>query len=458
MAIVLFPDQQEIVDQSIAAIRAGHRRLLAQAPTGSGKGTISAHLLERAANKRNRGLFISPLKELTTDIADRVRGEGVPVQIIQGSDTQLDPDARVTIASAWTMESRQLFPEADFVIVDECHITACNTYGAILPHYQHAIVEGFTATPARGDGRALDYFDYLIQGPQISRLVELGRLAPVVVFGPDRAVDQLAQDPVEIYPLGADGRPIPGIVFASSLEHSRDIAARLNARGIRAAHCEAEASEAVGEAAKRADIIAAFDAGKIDVLVNRGLFTQALDLKRRVRCIILAKKFSHPGPYLQAIGRGRRPGGLTRVYDLFGNRWRHGHPDQDREYSRTGKPIRLLEPLPPVVMCKKCHGWGAPSSRCLNCGATTPPAPLPKVSRKQLIELKNERQDRIPRKGEKWDAFVKLVKEGRDKGRANNYAPFRFSKQFNHPPPWRVEHALEALGLGGVEAPREEVA
>ena len=40
------------------------------------------------------------------------------------------------------------------VVVDECHLSISETRKDIIEHYDGKVVIGFTATPARGDGRA----------------------------------------------------------------------------------------------------------------------------------------------------------------------------------------------------------------------------------------------------------------------------------------------------------------
>jgi DNA repair protein RadD len=445
----LYAEQAAMIAGIRSTYAQGHRRILQQSPTGSGKGEMAAYLLAAAARKKTPTLFISPLDILTTDIAQRCAKWGVDrVSVLHGDNTRNDPQALITIASPWTMVERNHFPPARFIVVDECRIIVCNTYNTIASAYPESTQWlGFDATPERADGTPLgDAFDVLLQGPSIESLVNLGRLAPVRIYGPSEEVDQLAQDPVDLYDpsrtaandwpnaLDPSGRPLPSIIFAATLAHSRDIAARLRALGHSAVHCD-------GETPDRASIIDRFNAGEIDVLCNRGLFTQALDLKRRVQHICLAKRFAHAGPYMQAIGRARRPhDGITIIHDLRGNFHRPGlgHPDMHRSYHLDGRPIRILEELPAVTQCRGCHAWGPPRSRCRTpgCGYVHPPPPPPRVSKRELQEL---RQDRIPREGEEWEAFAALVQTGRERGYKAQWAPLQFEKRFGRFPRWRSD-------------------
>jgi DNA repair protein RadD len=388
--VQLYPHQIAMRAEFEQHVRAGQRRLLGAAPTGSGKGTLAAALISRAVAKNKRAAFVSHLREINSDVVNRIRAAGVDrIDVAMGSHTtqtttSTDP-AAVLVCSVQTARARSIVLDHDLVIVDECHRTASASYDGVLSQCRpDAVVIGLTATPERSDGRPLGRphgpFDVLVQGPQPGELVGLGLLAPIVVFAPAAHQTALCDDPVTRYPGDH-----PGLVFCASLEHSRQMAAGLAARGLRAAHADADTPN-------RGDLIAAFNDGRLDVLTNYRLFTEGIDLPR-AEVVMLASNMTSTGGFLQAIGRARRVS-PTKVHatliDLCGLIWVHGTPDQPRTYHLDGKPIRVKDALRPCTQCRSCLAWCPPSSRCMNCGSESPPAKPPRIKRAPLEQRAND--------------------------------------------------------------------
>lgn len=380
--IDLYPHQQRMLADFAGHLRAGRRRLLGVAPTGSGKGTLAAHALASAEAKGNRAVFVSHLREINRDVVERIRAAGVSrVAVAMGDHDAGDADALVTVCSVQTARARGLYLDARLVIWDECHRTASPTYVEVQQQCApDAVHVGFTATPARADDRALPFFDVIVQGPQPAELVALGLLAPIAVFAPASHRRELAADPVTAYPGDQ-----PGIVFCTSVDHSRDVADGLVRRGLRAAHVD-------GKSPNRDELIADFNAGRLDVLTNYRLFTEGVDLPRAEVCM-LAGTVTATGAFLQSIGRVRRvhPGKTHAVlHDLCGSTWLHGSPDADRTYHLHGKAIRVAEQLPSAVQCPSCLSWGPGSTVCVACGAERPPAPPPRIKRAPLEQVADQ--------------------------------------------------------------------
>lgn len=95
-------------------------------------------------------------------------------------------------------------------------------------------------------------------------------------------------------------RDWPTLIFATSVEHSKTIAALLTSDGI-----NARAVTADTDAAVRRRIVEQFRAGEINVLVNYGIFREGFDAPK-TRAIIVARPVYSPNLYFQMIGRGLR--------------------------------------------------------------------------------------------------------------------------------------------------------
>ena len=92
----------------------------------------------------------------------------------------------------------------------------------------------------------------------------------------------------------------PTLMFATSVEHSKTIAALLTSKGVSARAVSAETDTSV-----RRRIVDEFRSGQIKVLVNYGIFREGFDAPK-TRAIIVARPVYSPNLYFQMIGRGLR--------------------------------------------------------------------------------------------------------------------------------------------------------
>ena len=92
----------------------------------------------------------------------------------------------------------------------------------------------------------------------------------------------------------------PTLIFATSVEHSKTIAALLTAEGVSARAVSAETDTSV-----RRRIVDGFRSGQINVLVNYGIFREGFDAPK-TRAIIVARPVYSPNLYFQMVGRGLR--------------------------------------------------------------------------------------------------------------------------------------------------------
>ena len=92
----------------------------------------------------------------------------------------------------------------------------------------------------------------------------------------------------------------PTLIFATSVEHSKTIAALLTAESVSARAVSAETDASV-----RRRIVDGFRSGQIKVLVNYGIFREGFDAPK-TRAIIVARPVYSPNLYFQMVGRGLR--------------------------------------------------------------------------------------------------------------------------------------------------------
>ncbi len=92
----------------------------------------------------------------------------------------------------------------------------------------------------------------------------------------------------------------PTLIFATSVEHAKTLAALLNRSGIRSRAVSGET-----ETATRRRVVEEFRGGAVKALVNYGVFREGFDAPK-TRAVIVARPVYSPNLYFQMIGRGLR--------------------------------------------------------------------------------------------------------------------------------------------------------
>lgn len=409
-SVSLRPYQHQAVQALRAEVAQGHRRIVLVSPTGSGKTTIAGHILRSAMARGHHCLFLAHRKELIDQAYSRVLHMGVDpsqVGVIMSGDPRYRPFVQLQVASIDTLRNRPK-PEAQLVIVDECHRSLAKSYRDILDHYHNAVVIGLTATPYRADGKGLgDIYEGLVLVAQPRELIDDGFLvAPKILSAPldqlpdlsdvrrsrgdydskalAQAVDKnaLVGNIVEQWNKHAEGRR--SIVFATSVAHSRHIIERFCARGVRAEHIDGEMSRLDREA-----VFENLRTGVTQVVSNVGIATEGFDLPS-LKVAVLARPTKSKGLYLQMAGRVMRPfdGQEALVLDHAGCVFEHGFPQDDQEYDLDPTPKKKGAGEAPVKVCPGCDAVLATAVRtCPHCGHAFPFAERDTESDVDLIEV-----------------------------------------------------------------------
>jgi DNA repair protein RadD len=361
--------QERAVRDLRAQYHAGRRSPICVLPTGAGKTVVAAEVARLALAKQNNVGFLVPRIELLNQAVAKLAAAGITdVRTIQAQNDN-GAGSRVFVASIQTLTTErwmQALPPADLLIVDEAHHAKARTHEQLLKGYPNAKLLGLSATPQRGDGRALgDVFDSLVVGTTVKALIEQGSLVPCKVYAPPRILSsrELAQEPADAYQQRTPGQK--AIVFCSTVEHAKRTADAFNALGISSRWVS-------GESRDREEIIEGFARRDFDILVNVSVLVEGFD-DPAIEVAILAKRFTHVGSYLQALGRILRPAeGKTKAtaIDLCGSALVHGTPDLEREYSLEGKGISSKREA--IRQCQECGGVFGQERACPYCGFELP--------------------------------------------------------------------------------------
>lgn len=371
----------------------GSKRVIYQAPTGSGKTVVSSHLIEQATSRGKRVLFMAPRRELVTQCAEKLRENGVNYRVEMAEHERCDESAAVTLASKDTLHSRyrrfgkHFLPPADLIIYDEAHLTA-PTVETLFDQYPDSHIIGLTATPARPNGgKGLgDLYDSLMIGPTYEELIERGRLVPTRLFRPSapdmkgagtsagdwnskerekRAnTNELVGDIVHHWIKWASDRQT--IVFTTGVRHSMHVAERFRAHGISAQHIDGDFT-----IEERDQLMHEFRTGEVQVLTNCQIATYGLDIPD-IGCIVFACPTKSIVKWKQAAGRGLRAATDKDdciVMDHANASAEHGMPDEDIPWVLdTSKKVEEVRKQR-LIKCRKCgQRYAAAEPACPKCG------------------------------------------------------------------------------------------
>lgn len=343
--------QYQVDDVNYAMHHGINDRVIHCSPTGSGKTVIQCQIAKRELDRGDHTAILTPRNEIldqTLGLARELCGyKNVSVLRARRQGETWQPVNPVHVVSWPTLIARARkndfwFPRVQRVLVDECHLSVAPKILEILHHYApKARIDGYTATPARLTGRGLgSFFTEIKHVTTVRQLIAQGFLAPVEYFGastPDlsgikirkgdyetkklsKACIELVGDAVDNWLRLAKDRHT--IVFAVDIAHCEALAERYRHVGIRAAalHTGMDQQE-------RDDVVAAFKAQRIQVLVNVTIASYGFDAPS-VTCVQACRPTCSIVLWLQMIGRGMRPGhGPLMVLDHAGNTQKLGMAD-----------------------------------------------------------------------------------------------------------------------------------
>jgi superfamily II DNA or RNA helicase len=428
-------DYQVALLTEVARLMAlGYRRILIQLPTGGGKTRMAGAML---GSIDGTGQFIVHRKELIDQTSSTFDELGIRHGFIAAG--RPDDFAPVMLAGVQTLVNRLGLPP-DLAIIDEAHHATASSWDRIMEHYYDSYALGLSATPERLDGRGLqDHFDVIVCGPSTAWLIEHGYLSPYSYYAPSlpdltgvhtvagdfnrgelaHAMDKpkLIGDVVEHYLQLASGKQ--GIVFGASREHSRNLADAFAFNGVRAAHVDGSMGDK-----QRKSIVDAFREGALDVMTNVDLFGEGFDVPGIVY-VGLARPTKSLALFLQQVGRGLRviPGKTEAVIcDHAGNAFRHGLPDDEREWKLEGRP-KQARGAPadafPIRQCETCFRISPSSVReCPGCGEEFPiqvrelrqeAGKLTKLEREELRKAASRRRKAEEKECKTYEQFKSLA-------------------------------------------------
>jgi ribonuclease E len=297
------------------------RRFRFRHPTASGKTIAAAGFVEAA---RTEGVLILTHRRLLVDQFRRElkdHGYGTRIADIVLGDAKPAKKNPITIQTyAWFARhvdeiSRTAY---ELVICDEAHTALGEKTSAAIRSFYQPIYIGMTATEELIAKQVSDVFPASVDDLPLSDAARRGLIAPlrslrvppvaainsVPIVGGDfeeralaAALDHEALNMAAATLYRERFGDTPGIVYAAGVEHAYNLATAFRAAGIKA-----EAVSGRTPPAKLAQVLAAYERGEIDVLINAMLLAEGWNSPRATVVMHLAPTASKR-VYQQRIGR-----------------------------------------------------------------------------------------------------------------------------------------------------------
>lgn len=396
----LRPYQQAFASNLAKALR-DHRRVIACAPTGSGKTKMFIDIAYRAIANGRAVVIISE----TTKIFDQIIGEAGGIEIANGKKHVHIKGGHLYIAMAQTLTRRPLILEQlaklefpPLIIVDEAHIGTPSNIIRRLIEASNPYILGFTATP---DGRVAKHLSELYNSCvvccQVDELIQQGFLCSYQHLARTKADTDILemrngeyteQSQTAAFSTAAvyDGifedlrsaTFTKAMIFVASIKHAREMNQRLLAEGFASVEYHSQLENGAYELAKFTEL------GLANICVSVASLTKGFDCPS-VDLVILNRATTSLPLYLQMIGRGSRPVWAAdgtplkthfRVLDYGGNWERHGLYYEDRDWENmweVTKRSKKGEGVAPVALCPSCESIIPTTQRiCQFCGHERP--------------------------------------------------------------------------------------
>ena len=337
-----YPYQQEILDKLLAEreVRGSFRNLIVAA-TGTGKTVIAAfdyrRFCKQNPGKANRLLFIAHREEILKQSQATFAGVLKDVNFGELYVGNYRPESLDHLfVSVQTLNSQALHERLpadyyDYIVIDESHHAAAQSYDKALRHFRPKVLLGLTATPERMDGQDIyKYFDRHIAAEiRLPEAIDRKLLCPFQYFGVSDTVDLAdlrwvrgGYDRAELsnlYTLSqgvaerradhilrsmdkyvTDMNDVRALGFCVSIEHARFMADYFNRCGVPALALTGDSRDDVRASAQEKLV-----RGELRVLFVVDIYNEGVDIPE-VNTVLFLRPTESLTIFLQQLGRGLR--------------------------------------------------------------------------------------------------------------------------------------------------------
>ena len=446
MKLILRKYQETIVNNCRNAFQNGFHHLCCVLPCGAGKTAILCYLayLNTIKKPNNRVLILLHRKELLKQTIEAF-------QAFQINTDRID----IAMIQSFKNTLKTGIKPYSLIIIDECHHATSNSFKTVLFTYSKTALIGFTATPARLDGKPLgEIFDRLIIGVDYAYLIQNNYLVNYDYYSPDLRFNfsewklKSGDFDTSDNALHLDKKAIYGdilkyldlskktIIYSPTVDYSKKLEAQINE------HFNARVSaefNGTTPPTMREKIINDFKNGFIKILINVDLIGEGFNVPS-CDCVFLLRATQSLTLFIQQAGRAFRsdpsnPNKRASIFDFVGNIYRFGFPDAPRVWSlsNTIKNTHKHETVHDSLLIKTCpHCLRSFTSSQMLPGRCCPfcSAPVPFNARE--IHLQKKKELALIRKDQ-------LAQNRIERGKCRTFQQLKqlgIRKGYTHPAQW----------------------
>ena len=321
----------------------GGKRALGIATTGTGKTYLAAFDVKNF--NPEKALFIVHREEILIE-AEKSFKRVIPNKKMgrySGNLKNLNCDYLFATVQSLHRNLENFDPyEFQYIIVDEAHHIAGETYRKILNYFSPEFILGLTATPERADGYSIfnEFHGNIVMEIRIKEALEEKLIAPFHYYGVTdikeidlsdldiRDVDKISKklmihrrsqfikEKLEFY--GYSGNKLRALGFCANVEHAKFMAQEFNQMGIESVSLTGENS--VEERKKYIKNISESNSS-LKVIFTVDIFNEGIDIPS-INCILMLRPTDSPTVFIQQLGRGLRKNhskDFLTVIDFIGN-------------------------------------------------------------------------------------------------------------------------------------------
>lgn len=355
--------QLEMIKKTYDKLKQGETKIFLQGSPGSGKTTVMSEIVKDFTNKGYQVLAIAHRVEIIKQIEEQFLAQGVDMNY-------------VTVHMVQTIRNKlDKIKQPKLIIIDEAHHAMAKTYLDILEglNKEDTINILFSGTPYRSSGEGFLQIvpeDNLILGPTTKWLIQNNFLSDYDYYQPKiidsntlkfsaksgdftrQSIKKSSEtiDPMKIVEyykkLAMDKQ---GLVYAATIESSKEIVDAFNSCGISAYHLDGASDKE-----EREQMIKKYREGKIKILSNVELFTEGLDLPN-AHVALIARPTMSLSLYLQFAMRVLRPEKNKKaiIIDFVGNAERLGLPDSNFKWTLRPHEVNEVKNVG-LFVCPHC--------------------------------------------------------------------------------------------------------
>ncbi|NDL67541.1 DEAD/DEAH box helicase family protein [Anaerotalea alkaliphila] len=333
----------------------GSGKALVVAATGLGKTFLAAfdykQFREEKGEGRTKGILFLAHREEILNQAHETFGKVLGLEgmgkLYDGQEPEEGNPSRVLFASIQTMARQgrlERFGSGDFayIVVDEFHHAAADSYRRILEHFRPEFLLGITATPFRNDQKDIHgLYDYnLVYEADLFTAINRDWLCPFSYYGiHDYTVNydnitwlggkyvekeleaglNIGKRHALVFEHFQKWRGHKGLGFCVSIRHADGLAAYFNSRGVKAA--AVHSGQGGPFVLDRKAAVEGLKNGEVEVIFSVDIFNEGVDIPE-LDLLLFLRPTESPVVFLQQLGRGLRKAEgkeRVRILDFIGN-------------------------------------------------------------------------------------------------------------------------------------------